>query len=81
MQFVFRSYLGAFDPTASRLLGHVESIVEDPVVVDNTGMTEVDEFPKGSGSRRGNSCYSKEYSKPSCSPTRMDDPELSSLGT
>ena len=38
--FVFRSYLQAFDPTASRLLQQVETNVEDPVVVDNTGMTE-----------------------------------------
>ena len=38
--FVFRSYLGAFDRTATRLLRQVESIVEDPVVVDNTSMTE-----------------------------------------
>ena len=38
--FVFRSYLGAFDPTATRLLRQVESNVEDPVVVDNTSMTE-----------------------------------------
>ena len=38
--FVFRSCVGAFDPTATRLLRQVESIVEDPVVVDNTSMTE-----------------------------------------
>ena len=38
--FVFQSYLGAFDSTATRLLRQVESNVEDPVVVDNTGMTE-----------------------------------------
>ena len=38
--FVFWSYLGAFDPTATRLLRQVESNVEDPVVVDNTSMTE-----------------------------------------
>ena len=38
--FVFRSYLGAFDPTVTRLLRQVESNVEDPVVVDNTSMTE-----------------------------------------
>ena len=37
--FVFWSYLGAFDPTATRLLRQVESNVEDPVVVDNTSMT------------------------------------------
>ena len=35
--FVFRSYLGAFDPTATRLRWQVETNVEDPVVVDNTG--------------------------------------------
>ena len=40
--FVFRSYLGAFDPTATRLLRQVERNVEDPVVVDNTSMTEVE---------------------------------------
>ena len=40
--FVFRSYLGAFDPTATRLLRQVEPHVEDPVVVDNTSMTEVE---------------------------------------
>ena len=40
--FVFRSYLGAFDPTATRLLRQVGSNVEDPVVVDNTSMTEVE---------------------------------------
>ena len=38
--FVFRSYLGASDPTATSLLRQVESNVEDPVVVDNTIMTE-----------------------------------------
>ena len=38
--FVFRSYLGAFDPTATRLLRQVESNVEDPMVVDNSSMTE-----------------------------------------
>ena len=37
--FVFRSYLGAFDPTATRLPRQVETNVEDPVVVDNTSMT------------------------------------------
>ena len=40
--FVFRSYLGAFDPTATRLLHQVEANVEDDVVVDNTGLTEVE---------------------------------------
>ena len=40
--FVFRSYLGAFDPTATRLLRQVETNVEDPVVVDNTSMKEVE---------------------------------------
>ena len=40
--FVFRSYLGAFGPTATRLLRQVETNVEDPVVVDNTSMTEVE---------------------------------------
>ena len=40
--FVFGSYLGAFDPTATRLLRQVEINVEDPVVVDNTGMTDVE---------------------------------------
>ena len=40
--FVFWSYLGAFDPTATRLLRQVETNVEDPVVVDNTSMTEVE---------------------------------------
>ena len=40
--FVFRSYLGAFDPTATRLLRQVETNVEDLVVVDNTSMTEVE---------------------------------------
>ena len=45
LSFVFRSYLGAFDPTANRLLRQVERNVEDPVVFDNTGMTEVrDDF-------------------------------------
>ena len=38
--FVFWSYHGAFDPTATRLLRQVESNVEDPVVVDNTSMTK-----------------------------------------
>ena len=38
--FVFQSYLGAFDPKATRLLRQVESNVVDPVVVDNTSMTE-----------------------------------------
>ena len=32
--FVFRSYLRAFDPTATRLLRQVETNVEGPVVVD-----------------------------------------------
>ena len=40
--FAFRSYLGAFDPAATRLLRQVETNVEDPVVVDNTSMTEVE---------------------------------------
>ena len=40
--FVFRSYLGAFDRTATRLLQQVETNVEDPVVVDNTTMTDGD---------------------------------------
>ena len=40
--FLFRGYLGAFDSTATRLLRQVETNVEDPVVVDNTGMTEVE---------------------------------------
>ena len=40
--FVFRSYLGAFDPTATRSLRQVETIVEDPVVVDNIGTMEVE---------------------------------------
>ena len=40
--FGFLSYLGAFDPTATRLLRQVESNMEDPVVVDNTSMTEVE---------------------------------------
>ena len=40
--FVFRSYFGAFDPTAIGLLQLVETSVEDPVVVDNTGMTDVE---------------------------------------
>ena len=30
----------SFNPTATRLLRQVESNVEDPVVVDNTSMTE-----------------------------------------
>ena len=38
--FVFRSDLGAFDPTATRFLRQVESNMKDPVVVDNTSMTE-----------------------------------------
>ena len=38
----FQSYLGAFDPTATRLLQQVETNGEDPVVVDNTGMTDVE---------------------------------------
>ena len=33
-------HLGAFNPTATRLLRQVESNVEHPVVVDNTSMTE-----------------------------------------
>ena len=40
--FVFRSYLEAFDPTATRLQRQVESNVEDPVLVDNTSMTEAE---------------------------------------
>ena len=40
--FVFRSYLRAFDPTATRLLRQVETNVENPVVADNTSMTEVE---------------------------------------
>ena len=40
--FVLRSDRGAFDPTATRLLQQVETNVEDPVVVDNTGMTDVE---------------------------------------
>ena len=40
--FVFWSYLGAFGPTATRLLRQMESNVEDPVVFDNTSMTEVE---------------------------------------
>ena len=39
------SYFGvtlAFDPTATSLLRQVETNVEDPVVVDNTSMTEVE---------------------------------------
>ena len=39
---VFQSYRGSFDPTATRLLQQVETHVEDPVVVDNTGMTDVE---------------------------------------
>ena len=34
--FVIWSYLGAFDPTATRLLRQVGTNVEDPVVVDKT---------------------------------------------
>ena len=40
--FVFRSYLRAFDPTATTLLRQVETNVEDPVVAENTSMTEVE---------------------------------------
>ena len=40
--FIFRSYFGASDPTATRLLQQVENDVEDPVVVDSTGMTDVE---------------------------------------
>ena len=42
--FVFWSYLGAFDPTSTKLLRQVETHVEDPAVVDNTSMTEVQLF-------------------------------------
>ena len=38
--FVFRSYLGAYDLVATRLLQQVEAKVEDPSVVDNSSMTE-----------------------------------------
>ena len=38
--FVFWSYLGVFDPTATRLLRQVESFVGDLVVVDDTSMME-----------------------------------------
>ena len=34
--FIFRSYNGAFDPGATRLLQQVETKVEDPAMVDNT---------------------------------------------
>ena len=40
--FVFGSYFGAFDPTATELLRQVETNVEDPVVVVSTSMTEVE---------------------------------------
>ena len=40
--FVFRSYLGAYDPVATRLLQQVETKVEDPSVVDNSSMTEAE---------------------------------------
>ena len=40
--FVFRSYLGAYDPVATRLLQQVEAKVEDPSVVDNESMTEAE---------------------------------------
>ena len=39
---VLWSYLGAFDPTATRLLRQMESNVEDLVIVDNTSMTEAE---------------------------------------
>ena len=38
--FVFWSYLGAFETTATRLLQQVETNVEE--VVDNTGLTDVE---------------------------------------
>ena len=83
---VYQSYLGAIDPTGTRLLQQVETKVEDPVAVDNTTMRcrWSNEFPEVSGSRRGNSCV-EEFgpSLPSrfqgmlqalLSTTRMDDP-------
>ena len=38
--FIFPSYVGAFDPGATRLLQQVETKVEDPAVVVNTTMTD-----------------------------------------
>ena len=40
--FVFRSYLGAYDSVATRLLQQIEAKVEDPSVVDNASMTEAE---------------------------------------
>ena len=40
--FVFRSYVGAFDPTATRLLNEVESNVEDQHEHDGGGETSFD---------------------------------------
>ena len=40
--FVFRSYHGAYDSVATRLLQQVEAKVEDPSVLDNESMTEAE---------------------------------------
>ena len=40
--FVFRSYHGAYDSVATRLLQQVEAKVEDPSVVDNESVTEAE---------------------------------------
>ena len=53
--FVFRSYVGAFDPTATTSMTKVERL-SIQLFAEERRCRWSDESPKGSGSRRGNNC-------------------------